>query len=42
MGLNIKVVKITDYKKFELDSSCKIIKKIKNTHFSKKVFDECH
>lgn len=41
MGLNSKVVKITDYKKFELDSSCKIIKKIKNTHFSEKVFDEC-
>lgn len=41
MGLNIDVVKINDYKKFELDSSCKIIKKIKNTHFSKEVFDDC-
>ena len=41
MGLDIKVVKINDYKKFDLDSSCKIIKKIKNTHFSKEVFDDC-
>ena len=41
MGLNAKVVKITDYKKFELDSSCKIIRKIKNTHFSEKVFKDC-
>lgn len=41
LGLNIKVVKIEDYKKFELDSSCKIIKKIKKIHFDEKVFDDC-
>ncbi|RAP47003.1 MAG: FAD synthase [Methanosphaera sp. rholeuAM6] len=40
-GINCKVVKIKDYKKFDLDSSCKIIRKIKNTHFNENVFDEC-
>jgi len=30
-----------DYKKFDLDSSCKIIRKIKHTHFSDEVFDDC-
>lgn len=38
-GLDIKVVKIKDYKKFELDSTCKIIEKIKNLHFSTKSHD---
>lgn len=41
MGLDIEVVKIEDYKKFELDSTCKIIKKIKQTHFDEKVFEDC-
>ena len=41
MGLSCEVVKIKDYKKFELDSSCKIIKKIKRTHFDEKVFEDC-
>ncbi|WP_304123017.1 adenylyltransferase/cytidyltransferase family protein [Methanosphaera cuniculi] len=41
MGLNIKVVKIKSYKTFELDSTCKIIQKIKKTHFNKQVFDDC-
>ncbi|MBR0472764.1 MAG: FAD synthase [Methanosphaera sp.] len=41
IGLRIKVVKIEDYKKFELDSTCKIIKKIKQTHFDEKVFEDC-
>lgn len=40
-GITCKVIKINDYKKFELDSSCKIIKKIKKTHFNENVFDEC-
>ncbi|MBE6493015.1 MAG: FAD synthase [Methanosphaera stadtmanae] len=40
-GMDIKVVKIEDYKKFDLDSSCKIIKKIKNTHFSDDAFKNC-
>lgn len=41
MGFQSKVVKINDYKKFELDSSCKIIRKIKQTHFDKKIFEDC-
>jgi FAD synthetase len=41
LGLDVKVVKIEDYKKFDLDSSCKIIRKIKHTHFSDEVFDDC-
>lgn len=40
-GISSRVVRIEDYKKFDLDSSCKIIKKIKETHFDKKIFDEC-
>ena len=40
-GMDIKVVKINDYKKFDLDSSCKIIKKIKNTTFSDDAFKDC-
>ncbi|RAP53225.1 MAG: FAD synthase [Methanosphaera sp. rholeuAM270] len=41
LRINVQVIKIEDYKKFELDSTCKIIKKIKKTHFDEKVFDEC-
>lgn len=41
LGLDVKVIKIEDYKKFDLDSSCKIIRKIKKTHFSKDVFEDC-
>ena len=41
IGIDVKAVKIDSYKEFELDSSCKIIKKIKNTHFNEKYFDEC-
>ena len=40
-GMDIKVVKINDYKKFELDSSCKIIKKIKDTKFGDNAFKDC-
>lgn len=40
-GLDIKIVKISDYKKFELDSSCKIIRKIKKTNFDMKYLEEC-
>lgn len=40
-NINSRVVKIKDYKKFELDSTCKIIKKIKETNFNKNVFDDC-
>ena len=41
IGIDVKAVKIDSYKEFELDSSCKIIKKIKNTHINEKYFDEC-
>lgn len=40
-GLDIKVVKINDYKKFELDSSCKIIRKIKQTDFDMEYLENC-
>ncbi|KZX12372.1 adenylyltransferase/cytidyltransferase family protein [Methanobrevibacter curvatus] len=32
-GIAVEVKRVDDYKKSELDSSCKIIKKIKNTDF---------
>ncbi len=41
IGLDIEVVKIETYKEFELDSSCKIIKKIKKTHFIKDNLEDC-
>ncbi|OED30065.1 adenylyltransferase/cytidyltransferase family protein [Methanosphaera sp. WGK6] len=41
-GLDIEVVKIEDYKKFELDSTCKIIRKIKKTHFNEDAFQDCN
>lgn len=41
IGIKCAVVKIKDYKKFDLDSSCKIIRKIKQTHFDEKIFDDC-
>lgn len=41
IGLDVKVYKINSYKRFELDSTCKIIEKIKKTHFERKIFDEC-
>ena len=37
-GINVEVVKITKYKKAPLDSSCKIIKKIKGMEFDEKIF----
>ncbi|MGN1185452.1 MAG: adenylyltransferase/cytidyltransferase family protein [Methanobrevibacter wolinii] len=40
-GINAKVVKITDYHKAELDSSCKIIKKIKDSDFKDKRIENC-
>ncbi len=40
-GLDVDVIKIRDYKHFELDSSCKIIRKIKHTHFDTKSFEDC-
>ncbi len=40
-GIGSEVVKVTGYKKAELDSTCKIIKKIKSMEFDSKIFDEC-
>ena len=40
-GLKAKVQRVKVYHKDELDSSCKIIKKIKNTDFEGKILDNC-
>jgi FAD synthetase len=40
-NLNVKVVRITGYKKTVLDSSCKIIRKIKETEFHEDEFKNC-
>lgn len=40
-GINVEVIKITKYKKAPLDSSCKIIKKIKGMEFDEKIFKNC-
>ncbi len=40
-GLNAKAVRIEKYRDCELDSSCKIIKKIQNTDFEGKILDHC-
>ena len=40
-GLKAKAVRIEKYRDCELDSSCKIIKKIQNTDFNGKILDNC-
>lgn len=40
-NLKAEVVKITGYKNSDLDSSCKIIRKIKKTEFREEVFKNC-
>lgn len=40
-GLKAKAVRIYTYHHCELDSSCKIIKKIKKTDFEGKILDNC-
>ncbi|MCI7292175.1 FAD synthase [Methanobrevibacter woesei] len=40
-GLKAKVERVTYYHHAELDSSCKIIKKIKRTDFKGKILDNC-
>lgn len=40
-GLKAKAVRIDKYHDCELDSSCKIIKKIKKTDFEGKILDNC-
>jgi len=39
--IGVEVIKITKYKKLPLDSSCKIIKKIKEMEFDEKIFKNC-
>jgi FAD synthetase len=40
-GINSEVVKIEGYKKGHLDSTCKIIKKIKGMEFDENIFKKC-
>ncbi len=40
-GINADVVKIEGYKKSPLDSTCKILKRIKGMEFDEKIFKEC-
>ncbi|KAF5079824.1 adenylyltransferase/cytidyltransferase family protein [Methanobacterium aggregans] len=40
-GLNSEVMKVEGYKKMPLDSSCKIIKKIRKMEFDEKIFEKC-
>jgi FAD synthetase len=40
-NLHPKVLRVENYYKSSLDSSCKIIKKIKNTTFQKSAFKDC-
>lgn len=40
-NLSSKVLRVENYYKSNLDSSCKIIKKIKNTTFKESVFKDC-
>ena len=40
-NLNSEVIKVKGYKKSDLDSSCKIIKKIKKMEFDEKIFENC-
>lgn len=39
--LKSEVIRVPQYKKSELDSSCKIIRKIKNMEFSDECFKDC-
>lgn len=40
-GLKAKVIKLDKYRDCELDSSCKIIKKIQKTNYEGKILDNC-
>ena len=40
-GFKAKAVRIEKYRDCELDSSCKIIRKIENTDFEGKILDHC-
>ncbi|HML06325.1 MAG TPA: adenylyltransferase/cytidyltransferase family protein [Methanobacterium sp.] len=40
-NIDTEVIKVTKYKNSPLDSSCKIISKIKNMEFDEKIFKKC-
>ena len=40
-GLKAKAIRVDKYRDCELDSSCKIIRKIQNTDFEGKILDNC-
>ena len=40
-GLKAKAVRIEKYRDCELDSSCKIIRRIQNTNYEGKIMDHC-
>ena len=40
-GLKAKAIRVEKYRDCELDSSCKIIRKIENTDFEGKILDHC-
>lgn len=40
-GLKAKAIRVEKYRDCELDSSCKIIRKIQNTDFEGKILDNC-
>ena len=40
-GLKAKAIRVEKYRDCELDSSCKIIRKIENTDFEGKIMDHC-
>ncbi|SCG85266.1 adenylyltransferase/cytidyltransferase family protein [Methanobacterium congolense] len=40
-GLNAEVLKVEGYREADLDSSCKIIKKIRKMDFDEKIFEKC-
>lgn len=40
-GLKAKAIKLDKYRDCELDSSCKIIKKIQKTNYEGKILDNC-
>ena len=40
-NINTEVIKVEKYKKAPLDSSCRIIKRIKDMEFDAKIFEKC-
>ncbi|MGB9938202.1 MAG: adenylyltransferase/cytidyltransferase family protein [Methanobacterium sp.] len=40
-NINTEVIKVAKYKKAPLDSSCRIIKRIKDMEFDEKIFEKC-